>query len=95
VRGRIHWPSDPVIVRVSADGDFEVLSHVLDCAWWTRDYHDYYDEPIKSINGSIEADHGRKNSDKNVYHEAHSLWHGVFDKEERIEWLEHSRMQRL
>jgi hypothetical protein len=39
VRGRQFWPSDPVLVRVDSEGQVTVLSHVEDCAWWTREYH--------------------------------------------------------
>lgn len=39
VKGRRHWPSDPIVVRVHGDGSIFVESSVLECAWWTREAH--------------------------------------------------------
>ena len=37
IRGRIHWPSDPKVLKVSTDGRITVLSAALRCAWWRNE----------------------------------------------------------
>lgn len=36
VRGRLLWPSDPILITVSENGEVSIRSSVLNCAWWNR-----------------------------------------------------------
>ena len=36
VNGREMWPSDPLILEVTAEGEILLQSTVLKCAWWSR-----------------------------------------------------------
>lgn len=36
IKGRMYWPSDPIPIKLEADGQIIIRSHVLNCAWWNR-----------------------------------------------------------
>ena len=50
VSGRVHWPSDPIIILIKKNGDVALLSEVLGCAWWDRKIENNYDESSISWN---------------------------------------------
>ena len=36
VKGRIYWPSDPIVIEIDATGSAHMISEVYDCKWWSR-----------------------------------------------------------
>ena len=37
VKGRLWWPSDPIVINIDPTGVVNISSLVLDCMWWKRE----------------------------------------------------------
>lgn len=88
VRGRVFWPSDPVLVRVSPSGEVSVESQVVDCAWWSRTYHPELDMDVR---GGDKASPGAlQSSDSSLVSKSIHILHDALDSEEWFDRLSHS-----